>query len=37
VAADWGVVDPVLSGRDQANPRRVDITAGVRPAWPMRT
>jgi dTDP-4-dehydrorhamnose 3,5-epimerase len=37
VAADWGVVDPVLSGRDQANPRRVDISAGVRPAWPMRT
>jgi dTDP-4-dehydrorhamnose 3,5-epimerase len=37
VAADWGVVDPVLSGRDQANPRRVDIPPGLRPAWPMRT
>jgi dTDP-4-dehydrorhamnose 3,5-epimerase len=37
VAADWGVTDPVLSGRDQANVRRVDIPAGVRPAWPMRT
>ena len=37
IAAEWGVTDPVLSRRDQANPRRVDIGAGVRPAWPMRT
>ncbi len=29
IAADWGVTDPVLSGRDQANPRRADIA----PAW----
>lgn len=29
VAADWGVVDPMLSGRDQANPRR----DAIEPAW----
>jgi dTDP-4-dehydrorhamnose 3,5-epimerase len=37
VGADWGVVDPVLSARDQANPLRSDIDAGVRPTYPMRT
>jgi dTDP-4-dehydrorhamnose 3,5-epimerase len=37
VAADWGVTSPVLSGRDQANPRRSDLPAGSRPTWPMRT
>jgi dTDP-4-dehydrorhamnose 3,5-epimerase len=37
VDADWGVTDPVLSGRDQANPRRKDLPAGRRPYWPMRT
>ncbi len=37
IAADWGVTDPVLSDRDQANPRRRDLEARVRPAWPMRT
>ncbi|MDQ6838313.1 MAG: dTDP-4-dehydrorhamnose 3,5-epimerase [Actinomycetota bacterium] len=25
IGADWGITDPVLSARDQANPRRVDI------------
>src|SRR5271156_5365639 len=25
VGADWGVIDPVLSARDQANPRRADL------------
>ncbi len=29
IAADWGLSDPVLSERDQANPRRADI----RPQW----
>ena len=31
VGADWGVTDPILSGRDQSNPRRADIAADVRP------
>ena len=29
IDADWGVADPVLSERDQANPRRADIE----PQW----
>jgi dTDP-4-dehydrorhamnose 3,5-epimerase len=37
VTVDWGVTDPVLSGRDQANPKRDDLPAGRRPYWPMRT
>ena len=37
VDADWGVTDPVLSARDQANPRRKDLPAGRRPYWPLRT
>jgi dTDP-4-dehydrorhamnose 3,5-epimerase len=37
VAGDWGVVDPVLSRRDQANPRRAELSAGLHPAWPLRT
>jgi len=37
VDADWGVTDPVLSGRDQANPHRKDLPVGRRPSWPMRT
>jgi dTDP-4-dehydrorhamnose 3,5-epimerase len=37
VAADWGVTDPVLSTRDQENPRRAHLPAGLRPSWPMRT
>jgi dTDP-4-dehydrorhamnose 3,5-epimerase len=36
VAADWGVTTPVLSVRDQSNPRRVDLPEGRRPYWPMR-
>jgi dTDP-4-dehydrorhamnose 3,5-epimerase len=31
VAADWGVTDPILSARDQGNPRRVDIEPARRP------
>jgi dTDP-4-dehydrorhamnose 3,5-epimerase len=31
IAADWGVVDPVLSARDQANPRRADVPPKMRP------
>ncbi len=37
IAGDWGVTDPILSGRDQANPRRADIPERRRPSWPMRT
>jgi dTDP-4-dehydrorhamnose 3,5-epimerase len=31
IGADWGVADPVLSGRDQANPRLADLPPGRRP------
>ena len=31
IAADWGVAVPVLSSRDQANPRRGELDAAVRP------
>jgi dTDP-4-dehydrorhamnose 3,5-epimerase len=37
ITADWGVADPVVSARDAANPRRADLEARLRPAWPMRT
>jgi dTDP-4-dehydrorhamnose 3,5-epimerase len=37
VAADWGFTDPVLSARDQANPRRDDIDPGRRPYRGLRT
>ena len=31
VGADWGVTDPILSKRDQRNPRRDDIPDDIRP------
>ena len=34
VAADWGVADPVLSGRDRRNPRRADLPPELRPLAP---
>ena len=34
VAADWGLADPVLSDRDNANPFRSDIPDRLRPAHP---
>ncbi|MGH9092154.1 MAG: dTDP-4-dehydrorhamnose 3,5-epimerase family protein [Acidimicrobiales bacterium] len=37
VGADWGVADPVLSGRDRANPRRAEIPPGLRPRAGLRT
>jgi dTDP-4-dehydrorhamnose 3,5-epimerase len=37
VDADWGVLDPVLSARDQANPARGEIASHQRPVWPLRT
>jgi dTDP-4-dehydrorhamnose 3,5-epimerase len=33
VAADWGVREPALSARDQANPKRSELAAGARPVW----
>jgi dTDP-4-dehydrorhamnose 3,5-epimerase len=32
----WRVVDPVLSDRDRANPRRRELDGATRPAWPLR-
>ena len=37
ITADWGVSDPILSKRDQTNPRRDEIPSGRRPYWPLRT
>ena len=37
IDADWGVTEPILSARDQANPGRAELPAGRRPYWPMRT
>lgn len=37
IAADWGVVDPILSDRDQHNPRRSAIPDAHRPGFPLRT
>jgi dTDP-4-dehydrorhamnose 3,5-epimerase len=37
VGADWGIDRPVLSARDQANPRRDDIPPARRPAVGLRT
>jgi dTDP-4-dehydrorhamnose 3,5-epimerase len=37
VAADWGVREPVLSSRDQQNPRRADLEDRLRPRWGLRT
>ena len=36
IAADWGINDPVLSARDQSNPRRADIPAGRKPYFGLR-
>jgi dTDP-4-dehydrorhamnose 3,5-epimerase len=33
VAADWGVIDPVLSGRDRANPIRADLPTDLVPVF----
>jgi dTDP-4-dehydrorhamnose 3,5-epimerase len=37
VAADWGVTDPILSARDQANPKRSALDPGRRPYAGLRT
>jgi dTDP-4-dehydrorhamnose 3,5-epimerase len=37
VAADWGVTDPILSKRDQSNPRRSEIEPQWQPHFSLRT
>ncbi len=37
IGADWGVVDPVVSERDQANPRRRDLEPRLVPTMGLRT
>jgi dTDP-4-dehydrorhamnose 3,5-epimerase len=37
IGADWGIADPILSARDQANPRRPDIPSGRQPYYGLRT
>ena len=36
IAADWGVTDPILSGRDQSNPLRSEIDPALRPHLGLR-
>ena len=36
VEADWGVTEPILSARDQANPRRADIEPMWQPHFGLR-
>jgi dTDP-4-dehydrorhamnose 3,5-epimerase len=36
IGADWGLKDPVLSGRDQANPRRAELDVALRPHSALR-
>ncbi len=37
IGADWGVSNPVLSKRDETNPRRADIAPQWRPHYALRT
>jgi len=37
IGADWGVSDPILSDRDQANPSRASIEPAFRPRFGLRT
>ena len=37
IGADWGVTTPVLSTRDQKNPRRAELEPSLRPRWSLRT
>jgi dTDP-4-dehydrorhamnose 3,5-epimerase len=36
VGADWGIADPVVSGRDRANPARADLPAARLPYFDLR-
>jgi dTDP-4-dehydrorhamnose 3,5-epimerase len=33
VGADWGLSDPILSARDQSNPRRADLPDDIKPRY----
>jgi dTDP-4-dehydrorhamnose 3,5-epimerase len=33
IAADWGLTEPILSNRDQKNPRKADLPTGLRPLF----
>ena len=37
IAADWGLRDPVLSTRDQSNPRRAELDPALTPRFGLRT
>ncbi len=37
IAADWGLDDPILSARDQNNPRRTDLEPRLAPVLGLRT
>jgi dTDP-4-dehydrorhamnose 3,5-epimerase len=37
VGADWGITDPILSNRDQQNPKRADLDPALRPHYSLRT
>lgn len=37
VEADWGIVDPILSKRDQENPQRGQIDKQFQPHFGLRT
>lgn len=37
VKADWGIAEPILSQRDQTNPRRDALDPGVQPHYRLRT
>jgi dTDP-4-dehydrorhamnose 3,5-epimerase len=37
IAADWGLDDPILSARDQANPRRDQLEPMWQPHVALRT
>ena len=34
IAAEWGVDEPVLSQRDQSNPKRSEVSEALLPRWP---
>jgi dTDP-4-dehydrorhamnose 3,5-epimerase len=36
IGVDWGVAEPIVSKRDQTNPRRAELPAGRTPYWGMR-
>ena len=36
IGADWGIGDPILSARDEANPGRADLDPALRPRFGLR-